>query len=408
MATAAKSKRSSGLIVADVRFWPQTQWRRGEARRGGKRRRILAEVNSYPNRKEEVMRKRIIGFILLPALIAFTAVPASASDLPWPGSGFAEGVIYLDSFGASNATGVPGIHGGDVLSGDIAANLQYRGITDRGWLGDGLDTPGEACRGERQPTGSLWYVVQPLMPVEPPKGALSAGRSLIAKDDGDVHLEMEISAIVWDSKTDVGYRPKGRGSVRSRPGVLELTYRLTNVGERPVLDLRLYQYLHAHPNGSCFDVDEEGDPVPIGSGTPSHLASQINGAYDPKLYKEEHPWPTSQEYRFDLTFWAPDISEEVPGSTLGISALEPPSMWGMGDVGTVPVSGKPVPPGFCADNPDLIWCHIEADSLPSPKATRLGPGNIAGVLGWQLPRLNSGHSVERNVLLAFSLELPPE
>jgi hypothetical protein len=243
----------------------------------------------------------------------------------------------------------------------------------------------------------MWSVISGLAPVAPPPGALSAAQSKIAKDDGNVHLEMEIWAIVWDTQTEMGYRPKGRGSVLSRPGVLELTYRLTNVGTRPVLDLHFYQYLHAHPNGSCWDLPD---------GTPSHLASQIEGAYDPKLYKVQDPnFPESQKFHFDLTFWAPDISDSIPGSTLGIAALEPPSVWGMGDVGTV--SGSPAPADFCTNNPGLIWCQIEADSLPSPRATRAGPPNVGGALGWQLPRLNAGHSVERHVLLALSDDVPP-
>jgi hypothetical protein len=351
------------------------------------------------------MRKKALAALFVAALLVVVAVPTAAQPPP-PGSGFAGGTIFLDSSGASNATSVPGL--GDVLSGDINSNLQYRGISDRGWLGWGLDTPGEACRGERQGTGSMWNVVSGLTPVAPPPGALSAAQSKIAKDDGNVHLEMEIWAIVWDTQTEMGYRPKGRGSVLSRPGVLELTYRLTNVGTRPVLDLHFYQYLHAHPNGSCFDVDANGNPVGIGQGTPSHLLSQIEGAYDPKLYKVQDPnFPESQKFHFDLTFWTPDISDSIPGSTLGIAALEPPSVWGMGDVGTVPVPGQPVPPGFCANNPGLIWCQIEADSLPSPRATRAGPPNVGGALGWQLPRLNAGHSVERHVLLALSDDVPP-
>jgi hypothetical protein len=352
------------------------------------------------------MSKRMLAALFAAALLIAAVVPTSAQPPP-PGFGFAGGEIYLDDFGASNSTSVPGV--GDVLSGDINSNLQYRGISDRGWLGPGLDTPGEACRGERQDTGSGWYVVSPLTAVAPPPGAFSAAQSKIAKDDGDVHLEMEISAIVWDTETQMGYRPKGRGSVLSQPGVLELNYGLTNVGTRPVLDLHFYQYLHAHPNGSCFDVDEEGNPVGIWEGTPSHLLSQIEGAYDPKLYKVKDPnFPQSQKFHFDLTFWAPDISDSIPGSTLGIAALEPPSVWGMGDVGTVPVPGQPVPDGFCAYSPSLIWCQIEADSLPSPRATQAGPPNVGGALGWQLPRLNAGHSVERHVLLAFSYDRPPD
>jgi hypothetical protein len=219
---------------------------------------------------------RLVAATLL--LLLVFAVPASAlppppPPPPPPGSGFAGGTVWLDDFGAANATDVPGL--GDVLSGDLNSNLQYRGISDRGWLGPGMDTPGEACRGERQSTGSLWYVVSPLTEYPPPPGALSAARSLIKKDDGNVHLEMEIRAIVWDTRTRMGYRPKGRGSVLSRPGVLELTYTLTNMGSRPVLDLIFYQYLHPHPNGSCYDLHD---------GTPGHLASDIEGVYDPKLY----------------------------------------------------------------------------------------------------------------------------
>jgi len=355
------------------------------------------------------MRKKILPIVFAVVLSIVVALSASAQPPPPPppGSGFAGGWIYLDSFGASNATAIPGL--GDVLSGDLNSNLQYRGISDRGWLGHGLDTPGEACRGERQSTGSLWTVVQGLTAVDPPPGALSAAHSKIKKDDGNVHLEMEISAIVWDTQTRMGYRPTGRGSVLSRPGVLELTYRLTNVGTRPVLDLKFYQYLHPHPNGSCFDVDTAGNPVSIGSGTPSHLVSAIKGAYDPKFYKvKDLNFPDSQKFHFDLTFWAPDISNSIPGSTLGIAALKPPSVWGMGDVGTVLVPGQPVPPGFCASNPDLIWCQVETNSLPSPRATVAGPGNIGGALGWELPRLNAGHSVERYVLFSVSDDRPPD
>lgn len=318
---------------------------------------------------------------------------------PAPGDGFAGGMIFLDNFGASNSTAIPVV--GDVLSGDTNSNLQYRGITDRGWLGHGLDTPGEACRGERQATGSLWTVDTPLTAVPPPPGTFSAAYSVIKKDDGDVHLEMEIWAIVWDTQTQMGYRPKGRGSVLSRSGVLELTYTLTNVGSQPVLDLRFYQYLHPHPNGSCWDLSD---------GTPSHLASAIKAAYDPKLYKVEDPnFPLSQRFHFDLTFWAQDIDDNgtpYPGSAVGIGALEPPSVWGIGDVGTVPVPGQPVPPGFCASNPGLIWCQVEADSLPNPRVTLAGPGNIGGAVGWELPRLNAGHSVERHVILAVSDDRP--
>jgi hypothetical protein len=352
------------------------------------------------------MCKKVLTLMFAAAVLAATAVPISA-DPPQPGSGFAGGTIYLDSFGASNATSIPIL--GDVLSGDINSNLQYRGISDRGWLGHGLDTPGEACRGERQGTASLWTVVTPLTSMHPPGGALSAAHSRIKKDDGNVHLEMKIWAIVWDTQTQMGYRPTGRGSVLSRSGVLELTYRLTNVGTRPVLDLEFYQYLHAHPNGSCFDVDDEGNPVWIGQGTPSHLVSAIKGAYDPKLYKVTDPnFPQSQKFHFDLTFWAPDISTSIPGSTVGIAALEPPSVWGMGDVGTVPVAGQPVPPGFCAGNPGLIWCQVETNSLPNPRVTRIGPGHNGGAVGWELPRLNAGHSVERHVLLAVSDDRPPD
>jgi hypothetical protein len=335
---------------------------------------------------------------LIALVILAIALPASANG-PWPGEGFAGGSIFIDSFADSNSTDVPIF--GDVLSGDLIANLQYRGISDRGWLGGGMDTPGEACRGEEQGTGSLWYEINPLNPVAPPTGALSAGQSTIAKDDGDVNLQMEIEIVVWEAETEMGYRPNGRGSVLSRNGVLELTYRLTNMGEQPVLDLHFYQYLHPHPNGSCWDLPD---------GSPGHTAQEIYGAYDPKLYKLDAPnFPASQDYRFDLTFWAPDVEYDGlvwPGSTVGISALEPPSMWGIGEVGEVPVPGQPAPVDFCDANPDLIWCQIENDDLPSPKETSTGPGHLGGALGWQLPRLNGGHSVERHVLLALSDSRP--
>ncbi|UCD42877.1 MAG: hypothetical protein JSV69_04550 [Chloroflexota bacterium] len=347
------------------------------------------------------MYKRIIAISFTALLLVVAVMPVSA-EYPWPGEGFAGGGIGLESTGASNNTNIPGL--GDVLSGDINSNLQYRGITDRGWLGAGLDTPGEACRNERQETGSLWYEIEGLTPMEPPVGALSAGRSLIGKDDGDVHLEMEIWAIVWDTQTQMGYRPNGRGSVLSIPGVLELTYTLTNVGTQPVLDLKFYQFLHPHPNGSCWNLPD---------GTPSHEASATFGAYDPKLYKVEDPnFPASQSFKFDLTFWAEDIhydGEIFPGSSVGIAALEPPSVWGMGDVGTLPVPGEPAPPDFCENNPDMIWCQLEAGNLPNPKVTRSGPlSGLAGILGWEMPRLNSGHSVVRHVLFAVSNDRPPE
>lgn len=347
---------------------------------------------------EDAMFKKAFSVILALAVLAL-AVPAAA-DPPWPGSGFAGGEIYIDSYADSNSTNIPGL--GDILSGDLISNLQYRGISDRGWLGHGMDTPGEACRGEEQGTGSLWYEVQSLASEDPPAGAHSAGRSLIAKDDGEVYLEMEIEIIVWDTETEMGYRPKGRGSVLSRNGVLEIIYRLTNVGSKPVLDLHFYQYMHPHPNGSCWDMPD---------GSPGHTAQEIYGAYDPKLYKVDDPnFPTSQDYRFDMTFWTPDIYGDddfyMPGSTLGISSLESPSMWGIGPVGEVPDPGSPVPDSFCDSYPGLIWCQIEADDLPSPMVTRMGPGHIAGVLGWQLPRLNAGHSVERHVLFAVADERP--
>jgi hypothetical protein len=339
------------------------------------------------------MSTRIASVVIALVLVAI-ALPASANG-PWPGTGFAEGFIFIDSYADSNATNIPIV--GDVLSGDLTANLQYRGISDRGWLGHHLDTPGEACRGEVQGTGSMWYEVEPLNPVDPPAGAISAGHSVIAKDDGDVSLQMEIDIIVWDAETEMGYRPTGRASVLSRFGVLELTYRLTNVGEQPVLDLHFYQYLHPHPNGSCWDLPDD---------SPGHTAQEIYGAYDPKLYKlDAHNFPASQDYRFDLTFWAPDLEVDGdfwPGSTVGISTLESPSMWGIGEVGEVPVPGEPVPAGFCDDNPDLIWCQVENDDLPTPMATSAGPGHFGGALGWQLPRLNDGHSVERHVLFAVA------
>jgi len=352
------------------------------------------------------MNKKVMAVAAAATLLLAIALPASA-DPPSPGFGFAGGEIFLDDFGASNATNVPNV--GDVLSGDFNSNLQYRGISDRGWLGHGLDTPGEACRGERQDTGSLWSVVDPLTAVDPPPGALSAARSVLEKSDGDVHLKMEIWAIVWDAQTQLGYRPTGRGSVLSRPGVLEMTYILTNLGTRPVLDLKFYQYLHPHPNGSCFDVDDWGNPVGIGDGRPGHLLSAIKGAYDPKLYEvEDTGLPGSEKYHFDLTLWAQDLSPNIVGTTVGMAALEPPSVWGMGDVGIVPIPGQPVPPDFCAGNPGLIWCQVETNSLPSPRVTRAGPPNIGGVLGWELPRLNAGHSVERHVILALSDERPPD
>ena len=339
------------------------------------------------------MFKKVLTIGFAVTLLAFAVQPAAADPYPWPGEGFAGGFISLDSFGASNATSIPIL--GDVLSGDLNSNLQYRGISDRGWLGYNLDTPGEACRGTNQFTGSLWWEVIPLSPMEPPTGALSAGYSVIQKDDGDIHLMMEIWAIVWDTQTTMGYRPTGRGSILSRSGVLELTYKLTNIGTGPVLDLKFYQYLHPHPNGSCYDLSD---------GTPSHEASAIKGAYDPKLYMIEDPnFPISQKFHFDLTFWAPDIDDLgwiYPGSTLGIAALEQPSVWGMGPVGNAP------PTPDCSENPDLIWCQAESNNLPNPRATWMGPGHIAGVLGWELPRLNTGHSVERHVLFAVADDRP--
>ena len=341
------------------------------------------------------MSKKIQALLVAAALLVFPTLPASA-DPPYPGSGFAGGFIFLDSFGASNATSIPGITGGDVLSGDLNSNLKYRGISDRGWLGPNLDTPGEACRGSNQATGSLWTVITPLVSVDPPSGALSAGYSKIKKDDGDVHLEMGISVVVWNSQTQMGFRPTGRGSVVSRPGILELTYVVTNVGNGPVLDLEFSQYLHPHPNGSCYDLP---------NGAPSHLESAIMGAYDPKLYKVQDPnFLDSQDFRFDLTFWAQDIVDGgvvYPGSTMGISALEPPSKWGIGDVGTAP------PTPVCAANPDLLWCQVEMSNLANPPVSRAGPGHIGGALRWELPRLNGGHSVERHMLLAVSDDRPP-
>ncbi len=346
--------------------------------------------------------RKLLTIVLAAVMLAAMTTPAAADDPPWPGYGFAGGFIFLDSFGASNATDIPVV--GDVLSGDLNSNLQYRGISDRGWLGHNLDTPGEFCRGTNQSTGSMWYEVEALTAVDPPAGALSAGHSKIAKDDADVHLEMEIDAVVWDTQTQMGFRPTGRGSILSAAGVLELTYTLTNTGEHPVLDLRFYQYLHPHPNGSCWNLPD---------GTPGHEASDIVGRYDPKLYKVvDDNFPESERFRFDLTFWADEIVYEndpievFPGSTVGISTPDSPSMWGMGPVGSAP------PTPVCVDHPELIWCQIEADDLPTPMATSMGPADgeesIGGALGWQLARLNTGHSVTRQVMFALSLDLPTE
>jgi hypothetical protein len=345
---------------------------------------------------EITMCKKIFAISIAALLLIAVFIPVSADPPPPPGYGFAGGEIGLEPFGASNNTSIPEV--GDVLSGDLNNNLQYRGITDRGWLGYGLDTPGEACRGERQETGSLWDVIDDLTAVDPPAGALSAARSLVGKEDGDVQLEMEIWAIVWETQTPMGYRPNGRGSVLSRSGVLELTYKLTNVGSNPVLDLNFFMFLHPHPYGSCWDLPDD---------TPAHEAIPTVGAYDPKLYKVEDPnFPDSQKFQFDLTFWAHDFEydgQTFRGSTVGIAALEPPSIWGIGDVGTIPVAGEPAPSDFCDSNPDVIWCQMEAGNLPNPRVTRSDPSpGTAGILGWELPRLNSGHSVVRHVLFAVS------
>jgi hypothetical protein len=78
----------------------------------------------------------------------------------------------------------------------------------------------------------------------------------------------------------------------------------------------------------------------------------------------------------------------------------------MGPVGTAP------PTPNCDLNPELIWCQIENDDLPSPNATSMGPAtgadSIGGVFGWQLPRLNAGHSETRHVMFAVSLDLPTD
>jgi hypothetical protein len=58
------------------------------------------------------------------------------------------------------------------------------------------------------------------------------------------------------------------------------------------------------------------------------------------------------------------------------------------------------PTPLCSSNPTLIWCQVEQNALQRER--QAGPDHIGGALGWNLPSLNSGHMIERDVLLALS------
>jgi hypothetical protein len=180
--------------------------------------------------------------------------------------------IELDDYGYSNmlVTTLPGQKEyADYLSGDWAVNLQYEGITDKGWV------PKYMFDG---PTGSPWEVV---MPIQKRPGQDNVADSMIVKnidEDPSPDIMMEITHVMKEGSIPL-YTLFGRKS-NSVPYHLQTTYRVTNINQegKVLKNVALYQYLYGRPGGLRGADEAEGFASGLVKGQPVYVTIRRKGS----------------------------------------------------------------------------------------------------------------------------------